>query len=196
MRGLTEKVEPARSPPQSAVDPMSGGRSQVGSRNAPMFADLEHDTSAAGGVPAASRHRPCRRRVDPRHKRSHANVRRPCRIRRCLDQRATRVPILRPASDAVLVAPADRPDGSLGARAVGASHGRTVQFVGDQLTVGRVGVQVAVVRRVADGYRLIPLEGSVPPRINGAPVASEGSPLHPGDTFEVAGVRLELSVNS
>ena len=78
----------------------------------------------------------------------------------------------------------------------GASLGRTVQFVGDQLTVGRVGVQVAVVRRIGDGYRLVPLEGSVPPRINGAPVASEGSPLHPGDTFEVAGVRLELSVNS
>ncbi len=79
----------------------------------------------------------------------------------------------------------------------GASQGRTVAFLGPELSVGRVGVQVAVVRKVeAGGYLLIPLEGREPPRINGAPVAPEGSPLHPGDTFEVAGVRLELSVHS
>ena len=78
----------------------------------------------------------------------------------------------------------------------GASQGRTVPFAGDELTVGRIGVQVAVVRKLPTGYVLIPLEGREPPRINGAVVAHEGSPLHPGDTFEVAGVRLELSVDS
>lgn len=79
----------------------------------------------------------------------------------------------------------------------GASQGRTVAFQGAELTVGRVGVQVAVVRRLdTGGYLLIPLEGRESPRINGAAVAPAGSPLHPGDTFEVAGVRLELSVHS
>ncbi|MCC7328058.1 MAG: FHA domain-containing protein [Burkholderiales bacterium] len=79
----------------------------------------------------------------------------------------------------------------------GASSGRIVPFVHTELTLGRVGVQVAAVRRIdGGGYRLIPLEGAQPPRINGAPVAPDGSPLHPGDTFEVAGVRLELSVES
>lgn len=78
----------------------------------------------------------------------------------------------------------------------GASRGRTVAFRGADLTVGRVGVQVAVVRRLdAGGYLLIPLEGKDPLRINGAAVAPEGSPLHPGDTFEVAGVRLELATH-
>ncbi|MCC7040240.1 MAG: FHA domain-containing protein [Burkholderiales bacterium] len=78
----------------------------------------------------------------------------------------------------------------------GASRGRTVAFRGPDLTVGRVGVQVAVVRRLdAGGYLLIPLEGKDPLRINGAAVAPEGSPLHPGDTFEVAGVRLELAAH-
>lgn len=78
----------------------------------------------------------------------------------------------------------------------GASRGRTVAFRGADLTVGRVGVQVAVVRRLdAGGYLLIPLEGKDPLRINGAAVAPEGSPLHPGDTFEVAGVRLELAAH-
>ncbi|MEP7330124.1 MAG: FHA domain-containing protein [Betaproteobacteria bacterium] len=75
----------------------------------------------------------------------------------------------------------------------GPSTGRSVPFPNDQLSVGRVGMQVAVVRKTADGFRLIPIEGAEPPRINGAPVAADGSPLHPGDTFEVAGVRLELS---
>ncbi len=78
----------------------------------------------------------------------------------------------------------------------GASRGRTVAFRGADLTVGRVGVQVAVVRRLdAGAYLLIPLEGKDPLRINGAAVAPEGSPLHPGDTFEVAGVRLELAAH-
>jgi hypothetical protein len=77
----------------------------------------------------------------------------------------------------------------------GASQGRSVPFPGAEITVGRVGVQVAVVRKVAQGYMLIPIEGKETPRINGALVAPDGSPLHPGDTFEVAGVRLELSAD-
>ncbi|MCC6194802.1 MAG: FHA domain-containing protein [Burkholderiales bacterium] len=78
----------------------------------------------------------------------------------------------------------------------GASRGRVVAFRGADLTVGRVGVQVAVVRRLdAGGYLLLPIEGKDPLRINGTAVAPEGSPLRPGDTFEVAGVRLELAVS-
>ena len=78
----------------------------------------------------------------------------------------------------------------------GPSTGRSVPFPNDQLSVGRVGIQVAIVRKLADGYRLIPVEGDDPPRINGAPVPADGARLHPGDTFEVAGVRLELAVGS
>jgi len=78
----------------------------------------------------------------------------------------------------------------------GASSGRRVPFPGPELTIGRVGVQVAVVRKRDQGYVLIPLEGREPPKINGAPIAPEGTALHPGDTFEVAGVRLELSADA
>jgi len=76
----------------------------------------------------------------------------------------------------------------------GPNLGRAVPFTKDEMSVGRVGVQVAVVRKVGSGFRLVPVEGTQPPRINGTPVAPEGAVLHPGDTFEVAGVRLELSV--
>jgi predicted component of type VI protein secretion system len=193
LRGLSEKVEPARPPVQSAVHPTSPGGSQVGSRNAPLLADLEHDASAAAGVPAgalATSSVPTARGPGMLAKPRESSAPIPHAPGPASDTRADAAP----ASDAVPVAPAG-PVASVRVLS-GASLGRTVQFVGDQLTVGRAGVQVAVVRRAADGYRLVPLEGSVPPRINGAPVAPEGSPLHPGDTFEVAGVRLELSVNS
>jgi len=76
----------------------------------------------------------------------------------------------------------------------GPNLGRAVPFTKNELSVGRVGVQVAVVRKVGSGFRLVPVEGAQPPRINGTPVAPDGAALHPGDTFEVAGVRLELSV--
>ncbi|MFO1414436.1 MAG: FHA domain-containing protein [Burkholderiales bacterium] len=78
----------------------------------------------------------------------------------------------------------------------GVSTGVRVPFAKSELTIGRVGVQVAVIRRSEGGYVLVPLEGREPPRINGAPVAPEGTALHPGDTFEVAGVRLELSADA
>jgi pSer/pThr/pTyr-binding forkhead associated (FHA) protein len=78
----------------------------------------------------------------------------------------------------------------------GPNHGRAVPFNKEELSVGRVGLQVAVVRKVGTGFRLVPVEGVQPPRINGMPVAPEGTALHPGDTFEVAGVRLELSITS
>ncbi len=78
----------------------------------------------------------------------------------------------------------------------GPNLGRAVSFNKDELTVGRVGVQVAVLRKVGNGFRLVPVEGAQPPRINGTPVAPDGSVLHPGDTFEVAGVRLELSLGT
>ena len=55
----------------------------------------------------------------------------------------------------------------------GASIGRTLPITKDELSIGRVGAQVAIVRRTPDGYRLVPLEGAEPPRINGAPVAPE-----------------------
>jgi hypothetical protein len=75
----------------------------------------------------------------------------------------------------------------------GPSAGRSVSLVKDQTTVGRAGVQVAAVRKTADGYWLVPLEGAAPPQINGAPVAPEGAALRLGDAIEVAGVRFELS---
>jgi hypothetical protein len=74
----------------------------------------------------------------------------------------------------------------------GANAGREVPLDKDETTVGRVGVQVAAVRRADGEFRLVPLEGGTAPSINGAPVPPEGQPLKPGDLLEIAGVRLEF----
>jgi pSer/pThr/pTyr-binding forkhead associated (FHA) protein len=74
----------------------------------------------------------------------------------------------------------------------GPNAGRSVPLVKDETTVGRVGVSVAVVRKSADGYLLVPVESKVPARINGRSVAEGGSPLKPGDQIEIAGAKLEF----
>ena len=74
----------------------------------------------------------------------------------------------------------------------GPNAGRELALDRDELAIGRVGVQVAAVRRSEGVYRLVALEGSAPPKVNGTPLASEGHELKAGDSFEIAGVRLEM----
>ena len=206
LRGLSERVEPARPLPEVAVPPAGSGRFQFGARGTPPLADVERDHAASAPAPSATPHaQPARGPSTKTRARSRSVVvaqgrapgSGPASPKEGLARGAR--PDAAPVSDATAPVPVPppptRPVPSVRVLS-GASLGRTVPFQGNELSVGRVGVQVAVVRKVGDGYLLIPLEGSSPPRINGAPVAPEGSPLHPGDTFEVAGVRLELSVDS
>lgn len=74
----------------------------------------------------------------------------------------------------------------------GPSAGRELALDNEETIVGRVGVQVAAIRRAGTGYRLAAVEGASPPSINGAPVPPEGGVLAPGDSLQVAGVRLEF----
>ncbi|HTQ00543.1 MAG TPA: FHA domain-containing protein [Casimicrobiaceae bacterium] len=185
LRGLTDKVEPARPLPQVDVPAAGDRRAPYGTRGSPIVADIERDVHVP--PPILPIPKPKVRLDDPL---------------------APRPPEHPPAAPAIAPAPTTQPspapdpkpppvpEGPAVRVLSGASQGRSVPFPGPELTVGRVGVQVAVVRKVATGYVLIPLEGREAPRINGSPVAPSGSPLHPGDTFEVAGVRLELSVHS
>ena len=212
LRGFSEKVEPARPLPQVAVPPAGASRFEFGERSTPLFADVEREAAPSAPAPASSAKPPAQaargpaartkardRTVPVSHSRSPSAVSVGGTAPLHGLAPSARLDTV-PESNAVVPVPATPPPPTRPVPSVrvlsGASIGRTVPFQGDELSVGRVGVQVAVVRKMGHGYLLIPLEGSSPPRINGAPVAPEGSPLHPGDTFEVAGVRLELSVNS
>lgn len=181
VRGLTEKVEPARPVPQIEVPAAGDPRPQFAARSTPL----------ASPAPAAAAPPPMVRIEDllpPKPPPPSLVV-----------PAGPAAPAATPPAPTAAVAPAPAPASRNGPSVKvlsGASQGRIVPFPGPELTVGRVGVQVAIVRKVTAGYLLIPVEGKEPPRINGAAVAPEGSPLHPGDTFEVAGVRLELSVHA
>jgi hypothetical protein len=75
----------------------------------------------------------------------------------------------------------------------GPSAGRTLALTKDVISVGRAGVQVALVRRTPRGYTVGAGEGSTPPLVNGALVDGAGTLLAPGDVIEVAGARIEFS---
>lgn len=72
----------------------------------------------------------------------------------------------------------------------GPGAGTEVLVDRDEFVLGRVGVQVAAIRRTADGYRLALVEGDVPPSINGAELPREGALLALGDEIGIAGTRL------
>jgi len=74
----------------------------------------------------------------------------------------------------------------------GPSAGREVELSKPEMLFGRVGLQVAALRRIDDRVSLIPVEGATPASRNGTPVPAEGEELHPGDMFEVAGTTLSL----
>lgn len=75
----------------------------------------------------------------------------------------------------------------------GPSAGRALTLTKEVTSVGRAGVQVALIRRTERGYMLTPTEGSRAPLLNGAPSEPGGSLLAPGDIIEIAGARIEFS---
>jgi hypothetical protein len=167
-----ERVEPARPPPVVVV-PLAG------SADEPQPADPALPSSARPGRSKSDFERFIATEVGsvvPRNEPSEAHP------------AVQSLPDPVPAAEAIAVPiPAIRV-------LTGPNTGREVVLRKDDTLVGRVGLQVAAVRRSDDGFRLVPVEGNVPPSVNGAPVGSEGQPLRVGDIVEIAGVRLELVV--
>jgi hypothetical protein len=72
----------------------------------------------------------------------------------------------------------------------GPNEGRELVLNQPQVSVGRVGTQVARLSAETGGWRLATLEGAEPVERNGAPVPAEGVRLAPGDRFRVAATDL------
>jgi hypothetical protein len=64
--------------------------------------------------------------------------------------------------------------------------------VKEATSIGRIGVQAASIRRDGSGFRVVPIDGSPPPLVNGVPVPALGMALRPGDVLEIVGARVEL----
>jgi pSer/pThr/pTyr-binding forkhead associated (FHA) protein len=72
----------------------------------------------------------------------------------------------------------------------GPSAGLVVNIGREEFVLGRLGVQIAAVRRTPEGFRLVRVEGETSPRVNGTALPIEGALLSIGDEIEVAGTRV------
>jgi hypothetical protein len=83
------------------------------------------------------------------------------------------------------------PDGPMLKFLSGYKAGQAVALTRERTTIGRAGVQLAVIERSGDGYRVRPVEGKPTP-VNGRAATADGVALAPGDVLEILGNRLEF----
>lgn len=74
----------------------------------------------------------------------------------------------------------------------GANAGRELELTKTLTTLGRPGIQVAVITRRPRGYYITHVEGEQFPRVNGRLLDAQAHPLHDHDVLEIAGVKMEF----
>jgi pSer/pThr/pTyr-binding forkhead associated (FHA) protein len=76
----------------------------------------------------------------------------------------------------------------------GASAGREIELTKNLTTLGKTGLQVAVITRRPQGYFLTHVEGANFPVINGKTLDNQARALSDHDVIELAGVKMEFFV--
>ena len=102
---------------------------------------------------------------------------------------------VRPAEAAPLTDTAPtRPAAVLGAIQVlnGANAGRELELTKTLTTLGKPGVQVAVIAKRPLGYFITHVEGAQFPVINGRPIDAQAHQLNDHDVVEIAGIKMEF----
>jgi pSer/pThr/pTyr-binding forkhead associated (FHA) protein len=101
-------------------------------------------------------------------------------------------PVMKPA--AAPAAPAVRPGGPLGAIQLlsGANAGKELELIKPLTTLGKPGVQVAVLTRRPAGYFITHVEGANRPTVNGQSIGAAPHSLKDHDVIELAGVKMEF----
>jgi pSer/pThr/pTyr-binding forkhead associated (FHA) protein len=74
----------------------------------------------------------------------------------------------------------------------GAAAGRTLDLTKNLTTIGKPGLQVAVITKRPNGYFITHVEGSTFPTLNGASLGAQAHPLSDHDMIEIAGVKMEF----
>ncbi|MEW5889656.1 MAG: FHA domain-containing protein [Pseudomonadota bacterium] len=74
----------------------------------------------------------------------------------------------------------------------GPSAGRELELVKTLTTLGKPGVQVAVITRRPHGYFIAHVEGSRFPVLNGKTLDAQAHELHDHDVIELVGVKMEF----
>jgi pSer/pThr/pTyr-binding forkhead associated (FHA) protein len=74
----------------------------------------------------------------------------------------------------------------------GPNAGKEIDLVKNLTTLGKPGVQVAVITRRPQGYFITHVEGAVFPVLNGKAIDSQARQLNDHDVIELAGVKMEF----
>jgi pSer/pThr/pTyr-binding forkhead associated (FHA) protein len=108
------------------------------------------------------------------------------------------VPGAAPAAPAAVAAAAAKPGEGQQLAAVqilsGPSAGRELDLVKNLTTLGKPGVQVAVITRRPQGYFITHVEGAKFPIVNGKTIDAQAQPLRDHDVIELAGVKMEFFI--
>ena len=90
-------------------------------------------------------------------------------------------------------APAPVPAGTGTIRILsGVNAGRELVLTKTLATLGKPGIQVAVIARRPHGYTITHVEGAQYPTINGQPIGTQAHPLNDHDLLEIAGAKMEF----
>jgi len=76
----------------------------------------------------------------------------------------------------------------------GPSAGRELDLVKNLTTLGKPGLQVAVITRRPQGYFITHVEGAKFPIVNGKMIDAQAQPLRDHDVIELAGVKMEFFI--
>lgn len=74
----------------------------------------------------------------------------------------------------------------------GSNAGRELELNKNLVTLGKPGVQVAVISRRPQGFFLTHVEGASFPQVNGTAISTQPHPLQTGDVIELAGVQMRF----
>lgn len=76
----------------------------------------------------------------------------------------------------------------------GANAGRELELTKTLTTLGKPGLQVAVITRRPQGYFITHVEGTNMPVVNGHQLDAQAHPLEDHDVIEIAGVKMEFFI--
>jgi len=103
---------------------------------------------------------------------------------------ASAAPAAKPASPAAAAAPAPR--AAVVQILTGPNAGKELELVKNLTTLGKPGVQVAVLTRRPHGYFITHVEGASHPMVNGATLGDQPHQLNDHDVIELAGIKMEF----
>ena len=78
----------------------------------------------------------------------------------------------------------------------GANAGRELELTKSLTTLGKPGVQVAVIARRPQGYFITHVEGPTYPTVDGQQLGTQARPLADHDVIQIGGIKMEFFLKS